>query len=188
MEGAHALASPGGENLAGDELFSSAYAELRRIAASVLGGEGGGHPLTLQPTALVNEVYVRLLGGAEVTWNNRAHFFSNAALVMRRIVIDRARRLRSHPRADMPGDFSSPAGAIAPHDDDLLALDDALERLRARDQRQYDVVMLRYFAGLTIEQTASALDLSISTVKSEWMFARAWLMREVERARKAVVA
>lgn len=131
---------------------------------------------------------MRLIGSAEVTWQNRAHFFGAAALAMRRILIDRARHVKSARVKAGPLDDNIPIAAgtdtfgADQAADDLLSLDAGLESLRERDQRQHDVVMLRYFAGLTIEQTAMALDLSPSTVKNEWSYARAWLLREMRRA------
>lgn len=178
-----------GEPGATDRLFPVVYDELRRMAAGLMTRERSGH--TLQPTALVHEAYMRLLGGAgapEPTWQNRAHFFGAAALAMRRILIDRARHVRATrvPTQPTTDGFSiaAPPDTFAGEQtaDQLIALDNALVELAAKDKRQHDVVMLRYFAGLTIEQTASALDLSASTVKNEWTYARAWLMRKIERA------
>lgn len=176
-----------GDTLATERLFPIVYDELRRMAAALMGHERT--PQTLQPTALVNEAYLRLVDSARLPWDSRAHFFGAAARAMRRILIDRAR----HVKATRPG----PAGPIddaclptldgGPPTDrtagDLLALDDALQALAARDERQYDIVMLRFFAGLTIEQTALALGLSLSTVKNEWSYARACLIREIEQRR-----
>lgn len=174
-----------------DALFPVVYDELKRIAGSLMSRENAGH--TLQPTALVHEAYMRLLGGsgADNGWQNRAHFFGAAALAMRRILIDRARHVKStrlegragsgpsadeQPIAD-PGTLGGATRA-----DELLVLDSAMDELKQRDARQHDVVMLRYFAGLTIEQTAQALDVSPATVKNDWTFARAWLLRRVKQA------
>lgn len=186
-----------GDPLATDRLFPLVYAELRRIAGSLMKGHNPG---TLQPTALVSEAYLKLVGGSgnsgpsgseEPAWDTRAHFFGAAARAMRQILIDHARRVKTARRDSAPlsetqlPTFDSHADA-ANHTraaDDLLHLDTALEKLAAKDPRQHQVVMLRFFAGLTIEQTALALALSQSTVKSEWTFARAWLLREVERVR-----
>lgn len=178
-------AAASGDTLATERLFPVVFDELRRMAAGLMSREAGPH--TLQPTALVNEAYLRLVGSREVAWQNRAHFFGAAALAMRRILIDRARHVKAtRPRAGsieeesaLPTlDSNGPRERAA---EDLIALDGALERLRARDQRQHDVVMLRFFAGLTVEQTGEALALSASTVKNEWAYARAWLMREIEQ-------
>ncbi|GMV25698.1 MAG: hypothetical protein AMXMBFR58_17290 [Phycisphaerae bacterium] len=178
-----------GEGDASEELLPLVYDELRRLAASHLAREPSG--LTLQPTALVHEVYLRLLGGSQVQWQGKGHFFAAAAQAMRRILVDRARaraalkRGGDRRRDDLAIDaLSAPLQTPGGTTDrfDLLKLNEALERLHARDRRQADVVMLRYFAGLTIEQTAQALGLSTGTVKNEWTFAKAWLRRELENA------
>lgn len=181
-------AEPSGS--ATDALFPVVYDELKRIAAGMMVRENSGH--TLQPTALVHEAYLRLMSGSGVdsSWQNRAHFFGAAALAMRRILIDRARHVKSTrlegragsgPSADQqaivdPGSFAGVSDA-----DELLHLDAALDELKQRDERQYDVVMLRYFAGLTIDQTAQAIGLSAATVKNEWAYARAWLLRQIKQ-------
>ena len=179
----------GGDPKATDGLLEVVYDELRRIAGALLARESGNK--TLQPTALVHEAYLRLIGPSQ-PWENRAHFFGAAARAMRRILIDRARASRSRrtpagPNVSLPEEEviqlasdSNPGTFGDAHD--LLALDSALESLRKRDERQHEVVMLRYFAGLTIEQTAEVLNLSAATIKNEWMYARAWLLREIERA------
>lgn len=174
----------GGDPQAAEELFPLVYDELRRLAASLLARENG--PLTLQPTGLVHEAYMRLVGSeVELSWSNRSHFFNTAARAMRRILIDRARRVKSVRAGggmieQHSGTIADGSGHLEPPDgDDLLLLDSALESLRQRDERQHEVVMLRYFAGLTIEQTSAAMSLSPATVKADWTFARAWLMREM---------
>ncbi len=174
-----------GDPLATDRLFPVVFDELRRVAGGLMNREAGGQ--TLQPTALVNEAYLRLIGTRDVPWKSRAHFFGAAALAMRRILVDRARHVRAtRPRAGpLPADSTLPAlrNMAGPERaaDELLALDEVLEGLLRHDPRQYEVVMLRFFAGLTVEQTAEALGLSPSTVKNEWVYARARLMREIER-------
>ena len=175
-----------GDSRASEELLPVVYDELRRLARSQLKNEPVGQ--TLQATALVHEAYMRLVGDSEVRWENRAHFFGAAARAMRRILVDRARHRGRQKRG---GDrervelgehaADSPAGTGT----DLVALDAALARLEAEDPRKAEVVMLRYFAGLSIEETASALSLSPATVKNEWAFARAWLKRDLERAAAA---
>lgn len=180
-----------GDPTAAADLLPLVYDELRRLAAAQLAREGPG--LTLQPTALVHEAYLRLVGagasgGDGVSWQNRGHFFGAAAQAMRRILVDRARRVRAlkhgggqpveplHDNAEvLRPDTPSPDEPL-----DLLALDEALDRLAERDERQAQIVMLRYFAGLTVEETAAAMDLSPATVKNEWTYARAWLRREIE--------
>jgi len=171
-----------------DALLPLVYDELRKLAAGLMSREKAG--LTLQPTALVHEAYLRLLGPSPMNWQNRAHFFGAAATAMRRILIDRARHVKaarvnavSSETDQVIAADSTPAGEMGgTHDaDQLIALDAALEDLAKRDSRQHDVVMLRYFAGLTIDQTAEALSLSTGTVKNEWTYARAWLLHQIER-------
>lgn len=181
----HAAAT--GDTQASEALFPLVYDELRRIAGALMSRERAGH--TLQPTALVHEAYVRLVG-AETTWQNKAHFFGAAARAMRHILIDRARHVKaarvrasSVDEAMLPTIDSTAPGSVSDAAGDLLLLDSSMESLRQRDERQHEVVMLRFFAGLTIEQTALAMGLSTGTVKNEWTYARAWLLREMERAR-----
>lgn len=169
-----------------DQLLPLVYDELRRIARQCMANESSGQ--TLQPTALVHEAYLRLIGPGEgeLRWNSRGHFFSAAATAMRRILIERARHKRAekhgggHKRVTLhDAEVAANSGNAEP--DALVALDVALSRLEKMDARKAKVVMLRYFAGLTIEQTAQAMDLALSTVKQEWQFARAWLASEIER-------
>jgi RNA polymerase sigma factor (TIGR02999 family) len=181
-------AAAAGDTQASEALFPVVYDELRRIAGALMSRERAGH--TLQPTALVHEAYVRLVG-AETTWQNKAHFFGAAARAMRHILIDRARHVKATrvkagaiEHEDMlPTIDSTAPGGVSDAAGDLLLLDTSMESLRQRDERQHEVVMLRFFAGLTIEQTALAMGLSTGTVKNEWTYARAWLLREMERAR-----
>lgn len=181
-------AAKAGESHAAAELLPLVYDELRRLAAGHMSREPSGS--TLQPTALVHEAYLRLLGATEVEWRDRGHFFAAAALAMRRILVDRARARAAQKRGggagraggDAASTIAAPESTASAEPLDLLALDVALDRLHTRDARQAEVVMLRYFAGLTIEQTALALGLSPGTVKNEWTFARAWLRRELETA------
>lgn len=175
-----------------DQLLPIVYDELRRLAAGLMSREKPG--MTLQPTALVHEAYLRLLGpdaragGGGPSWQNRAHFFSAAATAMRRILIDRARHIKAARvnavSADADQIVSTTDLGTGQGPDDLIALDEAMGELARRDQRQHDVVMLRYFAGLTIEQTAEALGLSTGTVKNEWTYARAWLLHQIEKRRE----
>ncbi|MBC7833554.1 MAG: sigma-70 family RNA polymerase sigma factor [Phycisphaerales bacterium] len=181
-----------GDRQATDDLLPVVYEDLRRLAGALLAREPLRGSNTLQPTALVHEAYMRLVGPGDVSWENRRHFFGAAAQAMRRLLIDRARHIRATglplaPGAD-PADAAEPGTADLPgRPDDLIALDQALESLRDRDERQFEVVMLRYFAGLTIEQTASAQGVSPGTVKGDWTYARAWLLREVARHRASNV-
>jgi RNA polymerase sigma factor (TIGR02999 family) len=162
-----------------DEVFPLVYEELKKLADRHLAGEQDAR--TLQPTALVHEAYLRLVGNS-AAWESRAHFFGAAARAIRRILIDRARargRLR-HGGGDrpLPLDSASIAGAGEPSYD-LLALDEALERLAAIDAQQAQVVELRFFGGLPLEETAVALGVSPSTVARAWRLARIWLFREL---------
>ncbi|MCB9845156.1 MAG: sigma-70 family RNA polymerase sigma factor [Phycisphaeraceae bacterium] len=166
------------------EWLSRVYEELRDLARGHMRHEAG---VTLQTTVLVHEAYLRLFGGKAPTWENRAHFFGAAANCMRQILIDHARSRqalkRGGGRRPLPLDD---ADVEAPADDDLrlLSLHAALDLLEKRDPRKAQIVMLRYFAGLTIEQTAEVLDLSATTVKDQWQFARAWLFHEMTREQR----
>jgi RNA polymerase sigma-70 factor (ECF subfamily) len=163
-----------------DSLLPLVYQELRRLAASYLRRERPGQ--TLQPTALVNEAYLRLLKDRPDRWQNRAHFCAIAAHSMRQILIERARarhaQKRGGQRARATLDDALMAGGE--RSIDLLALDEALERLAAMDPEQARLIELRFFGGLTIEETAEAMDISPATVKRHWLVARAWLARELE--------
>jgi RNA polymerase sigma factor (TIGR02999 family) len=166
---------PPGESGTSAELLPQVYDELRRLARARLAQEPAG--LTLQPTALVHEAYLRLSKNAEQRWERRGHFFGAAAIAMRRILVERARHYRrvrhggEQQRVELDHDAPTPAPEFA----DVLAIDQALTRLEKLDPGKARVVLLRYFAGLTIEETAAAMDLSPATVKNEWAFARAWL-------------
>ena len=162
-----------------DALLPIVYEELRRLAAAYLRRERPGQ--TLQPTALVHEAYLRLMKDRPGRWQNRAHFCAIAAHSMRQILIERARARGAQKRwgaLDRVSLHESLAGAL-PHDDLMPALDEALERLEALDPEQARIVELRFFGGLTIEETAEALALSPATLKRRWSLARAWLFREL---------
>lgn len=182
------IAAGAGDSKAASDLLPLVYEELRKLARSRMAAEaGGGAGQTLQPTALVHEAYMKLVGSTDVRWNSRGHFFGAAALAMRRILVDRARERKSLKRGGGSGrikqlDPQDMFEAAEPAPDEVLALDGALERLAELGKRTADVVMLRVFAGLGIEETALALDVSAATVKNEWKFARAWLRREIEQA------
>ena len=164
-----------GDTRAVDNLLPAVYQELRQLAAQKLSREKPGQ--TLQPTALVHEVYLRLLHDQDQTWKDRSHFFSAAAEAMRRILVDNARRKHSrkhggeHERVDLEDGIF----AIQEPSEDMLALDEALTELDATDKVKADLVRLRYFAGLTMEQAAELLGLSLSTGKRHWRYAKAWL-------------
>ncbi len=161
-------------------LFELVYAELRLLASSHLRRERRDH--TLQATALVHEAYLRLVDQRNVTWQNRSHFFAVAARMMRRILVnharDRNRLKRGGGAARVP--LEDDVAATGRADVDLEALDEALEKLAALDERKVRVVEMRYFAGMSIEETADALNVSPATVKREWTLARAWLKSQIE--------
>ncbi|HET8774759.1 MAG TPA: sigma-70 family RNA polymerase sigma factor [Thermoanaerobaculia bacterium] len=169
----------GGRQEARDELLGLVYEPLRAIASRHLHREREGH--TLQPTALVNELYLKLVGQRSVAWNDRAHFFAVAAQVMRRILVDHARRKKSDKRGgDMiPVTIGAALDLAATETFDVVALDVALENLEKIFPQQARVVELRFYAGLTIDETASVLGVSPATISREWTMARAWLRREL---------
>jgi RNA polymerase sigma factor (TIGR02999 family) len=168
-----------GDRCALDRLFPLVYAELRRIAARQLRQERAGH--TLQPTALVHEAYLRLVEQRAVNWQHRAHFFGVAARVMRRILVDHARRQAARKRGDgaqqVPLEDVANTAAAAPIP--VLALDHALGRLEQLDRDLALIVELRAFSGLTIDEAAHVLKVSPSTAKRDWRTAKAWLSREL---------
>ncbi|HBE67257.1 MAG TPA: RNA polymerase subunit sigma [Planctomycetaceae bacterium] len=163
------------------ELLPIVYEELRNIARAQMAKETPGQ--TLQPTALVHEAYLRLFQGVEPTWENRAHFFGAAARSMRQILINRAksRKAEKHGGKMTRQEFNEGIFSKEPEPDWLLTLDSALEKLEKIDRRKVQVVMMRYFAGLNINDSASALGISSATVTREWKFAKAWLHREMTR-------
>jgi RNA polymerase sigma factor (TIGR02999 family) len=170
-----------GDTKAADELLALVYDELRRVAAHKMAGEAPGN--TLQPTALVHEAWLHLGGNQQPTWQNRAHFFGAAAEAMRRILVDRAREKKALKRGgdlkrvDLDGiDLASPMP-----DDELLALDEALDRLATVDSRAAEMVKLCFFVGLTQVEAARELEVSLSTAERVWGFARSWLLREVRK-------
>ena len=170
-----------GEARAAEELIPMVYDQLRQLAAARLAREAPGH--TLQPTALVHEAYLRLVDISDIDWKDRHHFFAVAANVMRNVLVDHA---RAH--------FAEKRGGHAPHisledafelsnrnEADLLSIDEALSELAKFDERQSKIVELRFFGGLTIEETASVMGISVATVKREWILARTWLYRELKQ-------
>jgi RNA polymerase sigma factor (TIGR02999 family) len=177
------LAWGDGRREALDDLMPIVYADLRRVAAGYMRREAAGH--ALQPTALVHEAFVRLVDQKRVKWRNRAHFFGVAAGLMRRILVDHARRRRAEKRGGgwervtLAGDEAATDG----HKEiDVLALDEALERLAEFDPQQVRIVELRYFGGLTIEETAEVVGISPATVVREWTIAKAWLRADLSRS------
>lgn len=171
-----------GESEALAELMPLVLDDLREIAAKCLARESPGH--TLQPTALVNEVYLRLVGRRTVSWRNKAQFFGFLAGMMRRILVDHARNRQTAKRGSGAVRISLDETIRLPEadDPDLLALDDALTSLAEVDPRQSRIVELRYFAGLTIDEIAEVEGISPTTVKREWTTAKLWLFRELNRA------
>jgi len=171
-----------GDAKATDELLPLVYEELRLLAARKLSHERPGQ--TLQATALVHEAYLRLVAEEGQNWKNRSHFFKTAAEAMRRILIDNARRNKSQKRGgDRRRVSLQEVDGVCPENasvDDLLALDEALAKLADEDATKAEVVKLRYFAGLTVEQTAEILGVSGTTAKLHWSYARAWLLREMQ--------
>lgn len=163
-----------------DTLLPVVYPELRKIAHARMRAEGPGYD-TLQTTALVHEAYLRLVDGTRVAYQNRVHFYALCARLMRRILVDRARARHASKRGGgaRPAAFVDRRGAVPARDEELLALDEALGRLAAADSRMAEVVELRYFGGLTVEETAHVLGTSRDTVMRDWKTARLWLGREL---------
>jgi RNA polymerase sigma factor (TIGR02999 family) len=171
-----------GEPGAADRLLPLVYQELRRIAAAKMARESAN--LTLQPTALVHEAWLRLGGDAQTAWQNRRHFLAAAAEAMRRILIDRARQRQAvrHGGGLERVDFDQVEIPGAPADDRFLALGEALDRLAQASPEKAELVKLRYFTGLTLEEAAAAMDISLAMAKRWWTFSRVWLLREMENA------
>jgi RNA polymerase sigma factor (TIGR02999 family) len=169
-----------GELHAADQLLTLVYAELRRLATAKMASESPGQ--TLQPTALVHEAWLRLTNDDQRKWNDRTHFFAAAAEAMRRILVDNGRRKRTErhgggkQRVEMP----EIASAVMETDDKVLAVNEALEKFAVLDPQKAELVKLRYFVGMTLEQAAEALGLSERTAKRYWAFARAWLHEEIK--------
>jgi RNA polymerase sigma factor (TIGR02999 family) len=176
------LAAAGqGDEAAHEELWSVVYDELHGLARRQLAQEGPGH--SRQPTSLVHEAYIRLTAGENLEWANRRQFFAAAAQAMRRIRIDYARRRKSLKRGgnQQIGPIQETPAVFDQDPAEVLAIDEALGKLEQEDSRKAEVVILRYFAGLTIEETANTLGLSSRTVDNEWRIARAWFYRELAK-------
>jgi RNA polymerase sigma factor (TIGR02999 family) len=175
-----------GDPQAASQLLPLLYEELRRLAAQKLAQEKPGQ--TLEPTALVHEAYLRLVGepaasaaGSGQRWDSRGHFFAAAAEAMRRILVENVRRKRSLKRGGnrLRQDLEEDLAVVPEPREDLLALDEALDKLAAHDPRKAQLVQLRYFAGLTIEEAAQTLGISSTTAERDWTYTRAWLQREI---------
>jgi RNA polymerase sigma factor (TIGR02999 family) len=168
-----------GSTNAAERLFPMVYRELRRIAAVQMRGERKDH--TLEPTALVHEAFLRLAGSAEIQPKNRAHFFAIAAQAMRRILVDHARRRKAVKRGagDRPSSFVDVADPEKDPDGYVVALNQALEELAVLDPRQARIVELRFFGGMTIEETCALLDVGHATIERDWKLAKAWLHRRI---------
>jgi RNA polymerase sigma factor (TIGR02999 family) len=175
-----------GDPKAAEELLPLVYEELRKLAAAKMAHEAAGH--TLQPTALVHEAWLRLVGNQNQEWAGRAHFFGAAAEAMRRILIDKARRRRAlrHGGGQQRVDFEELDLACAIPDDQLLAVDEALDKLASAHPRQAELVKLRYFVGMTMQEAAQVLGISADTAKDDSAHARAWLFREITKSNQKV--
>ncbi len=173
----------GGDPKAAEQLLPVVYDELRRLAAWRLANEKPGQ--TLEATALVHEAYLRLVGKEDPQWNGRRHFFGAASEAMRRILVENARRKKrlKHGGGLERVDVNAVDIPCPMPDEDLLAMDEALDRLAEVDPRAAEVVKLCFFVGLTQEQVARQLDVSVATVERVWSFARAWLFRELQKSR-----
>jgi len=170
-----------GDPKAAGELLPLVYGELRKLAAAKMAHEAAGH--TLQPTALVHEAWLRLVGDQDKEWAGRAHFFAAAAEAMRRILIDKARRRRAvrHGGEQQRVDYEELELACPLPDDQLLAVDEALNKLAVDHPRQAELVKLRYFVGMTVQEAAQVLGISADTAKDDSAHARAWLFREITK-------
>jgi RNA polymerase sigma factor (TIGR02999 family) len=169
-----------GDPKAAGQLLPLVYDELRKLAACRMANEAPGQ--TLQPTALVHEAWLRLGGAPDQTWDSRAHFFGAAAEAMRRILIETARRKRAlrHDAGRAQLDLQALEIAAPASDDQMLAIDEALKKLTALDKDKAELVKLRFFVGMTIEEAAAVLGISEATAKRWWIYARAWLYTEVQ--------
>jgi len=174
-------AAQNGEPAAADQLLPLVYDELRRLANARMANEAAGQ--TLQPTALVHEAWLRLVGNENQKWDGRGHFFAAAAEAMRRILIDRARRKRriKHGGELQRVDFNTLDVAIVTDDEQLLAVDEALQKLEARDSVSAQLIKLRFFAGLTNLEAARLVGIPERSAKRSWAYARAWLFEELKK-------
>jgi RNA polymerase sigma factor (TIGR02999 family) len=171
-----------GDANAADELLPLVYEELRKLASYKMSGEAAGH--TLQATALVHEAWLRLAGPTPQSWQNRSHFFAAAAESMRRILVDHARRKNSLKRGSgiQPEELNESVILLAAPPDELLAIHDALDKLASEDSPAAELVKLRYFVGMTMEEAAAAMNLAPRSAERLWTYARAWLRREIRES------
>jgi len=169
-----------GDPNAARELLPLVYQELRKLAAHKMAGQAAGH--TLQPTALVHEAWLRLVGSEEARFSGRAHFFAAASEAMRHILIDSARRRHSlrHGGGQVPVDIQDLEIAAQVDDAELLAVHDVLDKLAGEDPKKAELTKLRYFVGMTFEESAEVLGISVATAKRHWAYARAWLYEEIQ--------
>jgi RNA polymerase sigma factor (TIGR02999 family) len=181
----HVLQELGDGRRSAEELLPLVYDELRSLARARMAREAPGQ--TLQATALVHEAYLRLVGDADPGWNGRGHFFGAAALAMRRILVEQARRKArlKHGGGQDRLDVADVGLAIEPPGEDVLAVDQAVRRLERQDPRKGRIVNLRYFAGLTAKETAEVLGLSLGTIEREWRFIKTWLQVELAEGRSS---
>ena len=174
-----------GDSKASAELFSLVYDALRQLSRALMANKAPGQ--TLEPTALVHEAYLRVAAQGDAGWESRAHFFGAAAQAMRNILVDQARRRsalkRGGGRRRQSLELEDEELAIESPHEDIIALDEALERLEREDRRKGQIVNLRYFAGLTVPETAEVLQVSTATVEREWRYIRVWLFRQIEGER-----
>ena len=170
-----------GNNLAIEKILTLVYDELRKISSKYLSDEYRKN--TFQTTELVHEAYIKLIGNQQINWQSRSHFYGIAARTMRQILVDSARKRKSHKRGGGKTNLSlEDAQLVASESDDqILALDEALKKLEEIEERSSKIVELRYFSGLSIEETAEMLNISPATVKRDWQFAKAWLYREMQQ-------
>jgi RNA polymerase sigma factor (TIGR02999 family) len=170
-----------GDEAALNRMIPLVHLELQQIARRCMRTERGGH--SLQPTALVNEAYLRLVDVQQIHWQNRAHFLAMAARLMRRILVDHARSKNCDKRGGGAARITLDDALVVPNEPgrDLVALDDALEALARVDERKSRMIELRFFGGLSVEETAAVFDVSADTVKRDWRLAKAWLLRELRR-------
>jgi len=168
-----------GRRLSANQLIAPVYEQMRALATDFLRRESAGH--TLQPTALVNEAYIKLADQSRVRWRGKTHFFAVGAEIMRRLLVDHARgKLRLKRGGDLHRiELTDDLKLSSRNDEDLIAVDEAIERLAERDPRQAKIVELRFFGGLTVEEVAEVLQVSKRTVEAEWTMIRAWLRREL---------